>query len=151
MSCSETHDSNICSSLSTDVIDILYKYRAITKEEKKGKGFTANSIASAGEIYFQAASLDERRTKAVLAKAALNAYRIRNPITGNYECPFTVATVEEMPISIPGVLEPGELYHGYFADNNAPDNLFWPDIFIFSPNDKLGKTVNFVQPDASKE
>ena len=134
MSYSETIDSNIYSSLSTDFIDILYKYRAITKEEKKGKGFTVNSIASVGEIYFQAASLDERRTKATLAKAALDAYRIKNPITGNYECPFTLATMEEMRIGIPGVLEPGELYHSYFADNNGPENLFWPDIFIFMKN-----------------
>jgi predicted AlkP superfamily pyrophosphatase or phosphodiesterase len=134
MSYSETLDSNICPSLNTDVIDILYKYRAITKDEKNGKGFTVNSIASSGEIYFQAASLDERRAKATLAKAALNAYKIKNPATGNYECPFTVATAEEMLIGIPGVLEPGELYHGYFADNNAPDNLFWPDIFIFMKN-----------------
>jgi predicted AlkP superfamily pyrophosphatase or phosphodiesterase len=131
MSYSKTIDSNICSSINTDVTDILYKYRAITKKEKKGKGFTVNSIASVGEIYFQAASLDNRRTKATLAKAALDAYRIKNPITGNYECPFTVATVEEMRIGIPGVFEPGELYHVYFADNNAPDSLFWPDIFIF--------------------
>ncbi len=134
MSYNETFESNVCPSLNTNVTDILYKYKAITKEEKMGKGFTVNSIASIGEIYFQAASLDGRRAKASLARAALNAYRIKNPATGNYECPFTVATAEEMRIGIPGVIEPGELYHGYFADKNAPDSLIWPDIFIFMKN-----------------
>jgi hypothetical protein len=61
-------------------------------------------------------------------------HRVKNPITGGWECPWDVLTMTEMEKGLPGVSEPGELYHPHFARNNQPGTLHWPDLMLVAKN-----------------
>ena len=75
-----------------------------------------------------------RRAKSGLAKEVLLAHRVINPETGDREVPWDVLNWRDMLAGVPGVCEPGELYHRHFGDNDTPGRLHWPDIIVMARN-----------------
>jgi hypothetical protein len=39
-----------------------------------------------------------------------------------------------MITGVPGLCEPGELFHAYYAYQNEPGTLHWPDLIVFLKN-----------------
>jgi len=131
-----THNYTAASNVifNTNVDNILYNNGVISKEEKSYVNYQALTATSFGQLWFRRATLAERRAVAARAKAVLENHRIFNPQTGRMECPWYVLDINDMKNGVPGVSGPGELYHPFFADNNEPGTLHWPDITLFMKN-----------------
>jgi len=119
---------------STDVVQILYEKGLITEDEKAGKGFGVMGLSSMAAAYWMADTLEERREKARAAKEVLLRHEIINPETGIRECPWDLMSHEDMITGVPGVAEPGELWHNYFGPGNDPQSLLWPDLILAMRN-----------------
>jgi hypothetical protein len=120
-------------SLSTNLVEILAKSGVISGRELDFQGFCPVMGSSVGGISFDG-DLASRRKKATLAKQALEAHQVVNPATGQKETPWDVLEWRDMLSGRPGVCEPGEFYHPYFAENDEPGRLHWPDVMILARN-----------------
>jgi hypothetical protein len=131
-----THNYTAVSNVgfNTNVDDILRDKGVISDEEKSGVNYLTITATSFGQTWFNRASLAERRAVAARAKTALQNYRLFNPQTFRMECPWSVLDINDMKNGVPGICGPGELYNPYFADNNEPGTLHWPDIMLFMKN-----------------
>ncbi|MCX5849564.1 MAG: alkaline phosphatase family protein [Deltaproteobacteria bacterium] len=131
-----THNYTAASNVvfSTNVDNILRDKGVISDEEKSYVNYQALTATSFGQIWFNRATLAERRAVAAQAKTVLENHRVFNPQTGRMECPWYVLDINDMKNGVPGVSAPGELYNPYFADNNEPGTLHWPDITLFMKN-----------------
>jgi arylsulfatase A-like enzyme len=91
--------------------------------------FTGSQL---GEVFL-------RRNDPAIAAAVekvLEAYRWKDPITGEIECPLIVIDRDEMKSGIDKatgrlVAAPGELYSEYYVEHPRPGRLRWPDLFLF--------------------
>jgi len=117
-----------------DMMRVLLEAGLITEEEKGGSGFSVFSASSVGEVYWMADTLEERRERARASMDALVKYEILNRETGLHECPWHILSREEMINGMPGVAEPGELWHPYFGLNNDRESLLWPDLILLLKN-----------------
>jgi len=68
---------------------------------------------------------------------ALESYRMKNPVTGQMECPMVVFDREEMKTGIDKATgerfsPPGELYSEYYIENPRAGGLMWPDMMLFA-------------------
>jgi hypothetical protein len=68
---------------------------------------------------------------------ALEDYRMKNPLTGEVECPLIVLTRAEMKTGIDRAMGervtlPGELYSEYYIEHPKEGNLQWPDLMAFT-------------------
>ncbi len=118
----------------TNLVDILARAGVIQGGELDYRGFCPITGSSVGAVFFRGPDLGHRLGKARLAQDALLHHRVKNPITGGWECPWDVLTMTEMEKGLPGVSEPGELYHPHFARNNQPGTLHWPDLMLVAKN-----------------
>ncbi|MBU2549564.1 MAG: alkaline phosphatase family protein, partial [Proteobacteria bacterium] len=119
--------------VSTDLVEILARAGVIQGRELNYRDFCPIMGSSVGGICFNG-DISRRRAKAGRAKEALSAHRVTNPETGNRETPWDVLDWQDMKAGLPGICEPGELYHRHFADNDSPGNMHWPDIFVMARN-----------------
>ncbi len=126
--------SNFKCSMNTNIPSILYEAGTITKAERDGIGFALSPNVSIGEIYFQGSTYEERLAKADNAKAVLEEYSVYNPQLRQRECPWYVLGKDEMINGVPGLCEPGELFHAYYAYQNESGTLHWPDLIVFLKN-----------------
>lgn len=131
-----THNYTAASNVvfSTNVDNILRDKGVISEEEKSYVNYQALTATSFGQLWFKRATLAQRRAVAAQAKTVLENHRVFNPQTGRMECPWYVLDINDMKNGVPGVSGPGELYNPYFADNNEPGTLHWPDITLFMKN-----------------
>jgi hypothetical protein len=120
-------------SISTDPVEILARAGVIHGEELDFRGFCPLMGSSVGGLFF-GGDISRRREKAILAKEALLACRVANPETGAAEVPWDVLDREDMLQGVPGVCEPGELFHRHFTDNESPGKLHWPDVLLMARN-----------------
>ncbi len=121
-------------SRNTNLVEILAQSGILQGEELKYRGFCPLMGSSVGGVIFQGKSMQDRIDKAKLAKAALLEHRVVHPNTGQKECPWDVLVLEDTRTGITGICEPGELYHPYFAFNNRPGILHWPDMWVIAKN-----------------
>ena len=120
-------------SLSTNLVEILARAGVIQGQELDYRGFCPIMGSSVGGICFMGDTA-RRRAKSGLAKEVLLAHRVINPETGDREVPWDVLNWRDMLAGVPGVCEPGELYHRHFGDNDTPGRLHWPDIIVMARN-----------------
>jgi len=124
----------------TDVADILFQEEIISRAERDGTGFYCLSGSSLGACYFKGDSVYERQERARAAKDVLGDHKVRNPETGEWECPWIVLDHADMRDGLRDedenrwLVDPGELWHAYFGDNNNADTLVWPDIILLARN-----------------
>jgi hypothetical protein len=68
------------------------------------------------------------------ARALLEAHLATHPHTGAKECPWWVLDRKAMLEGMPGVCEPGELYHAWLIDQDKEKSIAWPDLVILTRN-----------------
>jgi len=118
----------------TNFLSVLDRAGLLTEDEKRFIGFMPLMACSAGALHWMGSSLEERLAKAVRAKEVLLRHRVWDPFAHRLECPWWVMDIEDMQRGLPGVAYPGELYHPWFAQNNEPGTLHWPDLILFMKN-----------------
>lgn len=119
--------------VSTNLVRILADTGVIQGKELEFKNFCPVMGSSVGGICF-GGDLAHRRRKARAAKESLSAHTVSNPETGKKEVPWNVLDWNDMINGIPGVCEPGELYHKHFGESDEPGRMRWPDIFVMANN-----------------
>ncbi len=67
------------------------------------------------------------------AREFLEAHRAIDPLTGDEVCPWHVLGRDEMRDGVPGLCDPGELYHDYFvAQGGADGAMLWPELILLT-------------------
>lgn len=131
-----THNYTAVSNVffNTNVDEVLRRNGILSDEEKSGVNYQTIAATGFGQMYFNRSTLAERRAIATQAKTVLEKHRVFNPQTGRMECPWYILDINDMKNGVPGICAPGELYNPYFAENNEPGTLHWPDITILMKN-----------------
>jgi hypothetical protein len=120
-------------SVSTNLVEILARAGVIEGRELAYRDFCPLMGSSVGALCFNG---DARRRlkKAQMAKEVLSAHRVIHPGTGDRVVPWDVLDRHDMQAGVPGVCEPGELYHRHFGESDAPGRLHWPELFVVARN-----------------
>jgi hypothetical protein len=119
--------------VSTNLVEILARSGVIQGRELDYRGFCPVMGSSVGGICFQG-NLAHRREKAARTKKALMAHQVIHPADGKPESPWHVLDWNDMKAGVPGLCEPGELYHPVFGENDAPGRVHWPDVMVMARN-----------------
>jgi hypothetical protein len=79
---------------------------------------------------------------------ALESWRVKNPITGEEECPVIVYDREEMKTGFDKAtgkqwMLPNEYYSKYYAEHRKPGQIYWPDLLVLAKGHYKFKLQNF--------
>jgi hypothetical protein len=117
-----THLADSVLAPKTDFRELLRQAKLVHDDDA-----VVNSAFSVGALFYR-----EGKQRAAAAKKLLEAYQVKNPQTGQDECPWWVLDRAEMKAGRTGVVEAGELYHTFFIDTEQERTTVWPDLSILA-------------------
>ncbi|MDP8254240.1 MAG: alkaline phosphatase family protein, partial [Candidatus Alcyoniella australis] len=120
--------------LNCNPLSVLYDKGLINRQELDGRGVSLLSGTSVGALYFKAETVAQRRRRAAECKQALEEHVIWDEFVDDWICPWIAVGERQGIDGIPGISEPGELFHPYFAENNSPGTLHHPDLALLMHN-----------------
>ena len=99
---------------------------------------------SVGAVYLR--RQDPEILRAV--EAALETWRVKNPLSGAEECPVYVFNHDEMrsgtnPADPDAAMLPGEYYSEYYIEHRRPEEQMWPGLLVLSKPHYEFKVQNF--------
>jgi len=78
---------------------------------------------------------------------ALESWQVKNPLTGDQECPVIVYNREEMKTGLDQAtgqrwLLPGEYYSEYYIERRKPEDQIWPELLVVTKSHYKFKIEN---------
>jgi hypothetical protein len=122
-------------------VDAVGKLKKTARRWSPKKDYFIGTAASVGMISRRHPDADPAMLRDL--EDTLEGWQVKNPLTGERECPIIVYNLEEMKTGVDrktgqAWLLPREYYSEYYVEHRQPGDEVWADLFIMTkPNYKL--------------